>query len=73
MQPAMVVEGDPIDHLVLGQAPRVEARAMEALDLQRAEQRLGHGIVPAISLAAHRACHFELGDELIPSLTDLDL
>jgi hypothetical protein len=42
MQPAMVVEGDPIDHFVLGQAPRVEAHTVEALDLQRAKQRLGH-------------------------------
>ena len=42
MQPAMAVEGDPIDHLVLGQAPRVKAHAVEALDLQRAKQRLGH-------------------------------
>jgi len=36
---------------------------VEALDLQRAEQRLGHGIVSAISLAPHRACHFEVRQE----------
>jgi len=60
----MVVEGDPVHDLVLGQAPRVEAHAVEPFNLQRAEQRLGHSVVPAIALAAHRAFHFEVSQEL---------
>ena len=70
MQPSMVVAGDPLQDLVLGQAPRVEAHAVEPFNLQRAEQRLGpsqrlgHSVVPAIALAAHRAFHFEVRQEL---------
>ena len=60
----MVVEGDPVDHLILRQALRVEAHAVETLDLQRAEQRLGNRVVSAIALAAHRAFHFEVRQEL---------
>ena len=38
MQPSMVVEGNPVHHLILGLTPRAEAHAVEAFDLQRAEQ-----------------------------------
>ena len=60
----MVVEGDPVDHLILGQTPRAEAHTVEPFNFQRAKQRLGHSVVPAIALAAHRVFHFERGDEL---------
>jgi hypothetical protein len=32
---------------------------MQPLDLQRAEERFGHSIVPAIAFTAHRASHAE--------------
>jgi len=44
MQTGHVVPEQPRDGLVLGLAPRHEALPMQALDFQRAEQRLAAGI-----------------------------
>ncbi len=63
MQPLSVVEADSIDDLVLGLAAGFEAQAMGALDLKRAEQGLGHGVVPAIAFAAHGPAHAEAAQD----------
>ena len=47
-----VVEGHPVDDFIFGLAPCFEADVMEALDLERSEQGLGHGVVPALSLVS---------------------
>ncbi|CAK0773452.1 hypothetical protein WCLP8_5010003 [uncultured Gammaproteobacteria bacterium] len=39
--------------MILGLTTGFEVQVMEALDLQGAEQGLGHGVVPAIAFAAH--------------------
>ena len=39
MHPSSVVEGKPVDDLVLGLAPGLEVHAMQAFNLQRAEKR----------------------------------
>ena len=57
MSPLVVVETDPVDDLVLGLTTGFEAQIMEALDLQGAEQGLGHGVVPPIASWAHRTAH----------------
>ena len=54
MQPGFVVPEQPRDGFILGVAPAHEALAMQALDLQRAEQRFAAGIVPAVPTPAHR-------------------
>ena len=45
----------PGDHLVHGLAASLKALSVQALDLERSKQRLAAGVVPAVSLAAHRA------------------
>ena len=57
MSPLVVVETDPVDDLVLGLTAGFQAQIMETLDLQRAKQGLGHGVVPAIAFAAHGPAH----------------
>ena len=54
MQPRFVVPEQPRDGFVLGLAPGHQALPVQALDLQRAEQRLAAGIVPAVATPAHR-------------------
>lgn len=57
VKPAVIVEGDPVDHLVHRGPARRKALAMQARNLQRAPQAFGRGIVPAVALAAHRGAH----------------
>ena len=64
MKSSVIVKGNPVHDLVLGLAPRAEAHAVKPFDLQRSEQRFGDRIVPTIALAAHRAFHFEVPQEL---------
>ena len=47
----MVVERQPVDHLIHGLAPRGEALAIQPADFQAAPQALGRDIVPAVGLA----------------------
>ena len=54
MQPGFVVPEQPGDGFILGVAPGHEALPVQALDLQRAEQRFTAGIVPAVATPAHR-------------------
>ena len=64
MKSSVIAKGNPVHDLVLGLAPYAEAHAVEPFDLQRSEERFGDRIVPAIALAAHRAFHFEVPQEL---------
>ena len=54
MQPGFVVPKQPRNDFVLGLALGHEALPVQALDLQRAEQCLAAGIVPAVAMPAHR-------------------
>jgi hypothetical protein len=53
----MVVEHQPIDHLVHGLASCRKAPAVQPADLQSAPQALSGRVVPAVALAAHRGLH----------------
>src|SRR6218665_2129892 len=64
VQPGAVVPEYPGDDLVLGLAPRHEALPMQSLHLQRTEQGLAAGVVPAIALAAHRGRDAALGEHV---------
>ena len=57
MQSAMIVERQPIDHLVHRLPPGVELTALQAADFQRSPQAFGRRVVPAIAFAAHRTAH----------------
>ena len=63
MKPATVIEPQPIDHFVFCLTSCLEAHAVQLLDFQRAEQRFGHSVIPAIAFSAHRTTHAE-GREL---------
>ena len=54
VQPGFVVPKQPRDRFILGLAPGHEALPVQALDLERAEQRFAAGIVPAVATPAHR-------------------
>src|SRR6218665_2243067 len=64
VQPGAVVPEYPGDDLVLGLAPRHEALPMQSLHLQRTEQGLAAGVVPAVALAAHRGRDAALGEHV---------
>ena len=64
MKPPAVVEPQPIDHLIFCLTACREAHSVQPLDLQRTKERFGHGVIPAISLSAHRTAHAE-GRELL--------
>src|ERR1017187_5998565 len=49
-----VIPEQPCDGFILGLADGFKTLAVQPLHLQRAEQRLRAGVVPAVSLAAHR-------------------
>ena len=51
------VEGQPVNNLIFGLAPGLEAHAMQAFNLQRTEQSFRHCIIPAIAPAAHRSAY----------------
>src|SRR5437867_1901979 len=53
----MVVEAQPVDDFVHGITPCLEASSVQPSDLQRSPQALGDRVVPAVTLAAHRAAH----------------
>jgi len=59
MHPAMIVEAQPVHVLILSAAADLKMYAVEKLYFQRSEQRLGNGIVPAVTLFAHGAFHPE--------------
>src|SRR6218665_2117072 len=64
VQPGAVVPEYPGDDLVLGLASRHEALPMQSLHLQRTEQGLAAGVVPAVALAAHRGRDAALGEHV---------
>ena len=56
MPPLAVVEDlEVIEQLSARRRPRGPGRVVDKLDLQRREETLGHGVVPAIAPAAHAA------------------
>ena len=54
VQPGAVVSGDVLHDRPAGSGPGVPGPKVGELALQRGEERLGHGVVPALALAAHR-------------------
>ncbi|MPM93486.1 hypothetical protein SDC9_140624 [bioreactor metagenome] len=61
VQSSAVIPEQPVDDFVLDLAPARKALAVQPLHLQRAEQRLAAGVIPAVALATHRA-----GDAVLP-------
>src|SRR5512140_67733 len=58
MTPTPVVEHlDPLEHRCLRCIPRRVDRSVDELSLECAEEALGHGVVPAITRAAHALAH----------------
>lgn len=57
MQPAVIVEAHPVDHLVHRRSAGREAHAVQAAYLQRSPQALRRRVIPAVALAAHRGMH----------------
>ncbi len=57
MQPAMIIEAHPVNHLVHRRAAGGEAHSVQACHLQRTPQAFGGRVVPAVALAAHRGAH----------------
>src|ERR1035438_6249488 len=53
VHPGLVIPEQPVQGCILGLSYRLEALAVQALDLQRAKQRLAASVVPTVSLAAH--------------------
>src|SRR5450755_3910086 len=52
-----VIPEQPRDGFILGLADGFETLAVQSFHLQRTEQRLRTGVVPAVALAAHRRCN----------------
>ena len=57
MNPAVVVERHPVNHLVHGLSAGLEFPAVQTTHFQAAPEALGGRVVPADALAAHRAFH----------------
>ena len=51
----MIVKLKSIEHVVLCLLACRRVHSVQPLDLQRTEERFGHGVVPAVALSAHRA------------------
>ena len=69
MQAAAVAPDQPVDDLALGTAARVEPRAVEPLDLERAEQRFAAYIGPAVIIPrAKRKLQGSLSLDLTPDI-----
>src|ERR1035437_3720980 len=59
-----VIPEQPGDGFILGLSDRFKALAVQSFHLQRTEQRLRAGVVPAVALAAHRWCNAMLFEYL---------
>src|ERR1035437_419105 len=64
MHSCLVIPEQPRYGFILGLTNRLEALAVQSLDLQRTEQRLAARVVPAVALAAHRRRDTKAFDEL---------
>jgi hypothetical protein len=64
VHPRSVVPEQPVERRVLCLPVVLELHAMEPLDLQRAEQGLRAGVVPAVALATHGSLHSMLGEKV---------
>ena len=64
VHPRSVVPEQPVERGVFGLSLAVELHAMQSFDLQRTEQRLRAGVVPAVALATHGSFYPMLGKKL---------
>ena len=60
MHPSPVIEGKPVNDLVLGLAPRFEAHAVKPLDLQRTEKSFRHRVLASLTLTGSQQLPFRL-------------
>ena len=67
MHPSPVIEGKPVDDLVLGLAPCFTAPVVKPLDLQRTEQRFRHRVVASLTLTGSQQLPFRLIDPRLAS------
>lgn len=65
MKPPVVVEPQPVDPFLLCLTACLEAHSVQPLDLQRINQRFGHGVISAIPFSAHRPVHAEARELLL--------
>src|SRR3954447_5877015 len=66
--PCVVVTLDESEQVGAGVLARAPSRRRGTFELQRREEALGDGVVPAISLAAHALQRADLGEELSEAL-----
>src|SRR3954469_26043739 len=66
--PCVVVTLDESEQVGAGVRARAPGRGRGTFELQRREEALGDGVVPAISLAAHALHRADLGEELSEAL-----
>jgi hypothetical protein len=57
-----VVEGKPVDDLVLGLTPCFKVHIVKPLDLQRTEKSLRHRVVASLTLTGSQQLPFRLID-----------
>src|SRR3954470_3043022 len=57
MHPSSVIEGKPVDDLVLSLTPCFKVHIVKPLDLQRTEKSFRHCVIPTVALPAHRSAH----------------
>ena len=69
VQSSPVVPEQPVDDFVLGLAPGFELLPVQPLDLQRPEQRLAAGVVPAVPAPTHRGHDAVLFERIAEVLT----
>jgi hypothetical protein len=62
MHPSSVVEGKPVNDLVLGLALCFKAHVVKPLDLQRPEKRFSHRVVASLTLTGSQQLPFRLID-----------
>ncbi len=66
MHSSSVVERQPVNNLIFGLAPRLEVHAMQAFNLQRAEQGFRHRIVASLTLTGSQQLPLRLIDPRTP-------
>ena len=57
MNPAVVVERHPVNHLVHGLSAGLEFPAVQTTHFQAPPEALSGSVVPTVALAAHQAFH----------------
>jgi hypothetical protein len=62
MHPFSIVEGEPVDDLVFGLAPRFKVHTVKPLDLQRPKKSFRHRVVASLTLTGSQQLPFRLID-----------